>query len=158
MLSMKTLTNEPQTPNPDMTTVHISIIVHRGAPLDYPHYRHTALWSHFGDQYQPLIAHVVGPVGDFEFESREEAQPWKNEDFAKIVDVGPLATTITQPRLEALLRAIPIRNHDREFNCQTWVEAALKRLAESGLLAQQAYESGLDGMVEAIAEAEDVEE
>jgi hypothetical protein len=51
-----------------------------------------------------------------------------------------------------------VRNYDAEFNCQIWVEAALRRLRDMRLLGSEAYTEGVDGMVDAIAEAEDEEE
>lgn len=55
------------------------------------------------------------------------------------------------------MRAVPIDNRDREFNCQVWVEAALKSLTASNMLSSEMYERGLDEMVDAIAEAKDEE-
>lgn len=57
-----------------------------------------------------------------------------------------------------ILRAVPVLNHDREFNCQTWVEAAIRKLRDKSMLASDSYMHGLDGLVNAIAEAEDEED
>lgn len=140
-----------------MTTVRLSIIVYKGSPLDYSHYRHTALWCRFADQSPSLLVHVVGPVGEFEFESREESQPWETRRYARRIDVGMLTVAATRAQTEALLQRIPINNRNREFNFQTWVEAALRTFADTGALSRQDYDRGLDVIVDAIAEAEDVE-
>jgi hypothetical protein len=57
-----------------------------------------------------------------------------------------------------ILRTIPVKNWDLEFNCQMWVETALKRLSELRMLSEDAYAKGVDGMVDAIAEAADEED
>jgi len=57
-----------------------------------------------------------------------------------------------------ILRAVPVRNWDAEFNCQIWVEAALRRLRDLRLVSGEDYTRGVDGMVDAISEAEDEEE
>lgn len=51
-----------------------------------------------------------------------------------------------------------MRNWDAELNCQTWVEAASSRLRNLRLLSDEACTEGVDGMVDAIAEAADEEE
>lgn len=141
-----------------MTTVHVSIIVHKGSPLDYPRYRHTALWLQFADNSSPVIVNVVGPQGGFEFESRESQAPWNVEGYAKTVDVGQLTTSATSEQIRSVLRTVPIENHDREFQCQVWVEYALRMLRDDGYLRAELYDKGVNDMVDTIAEAEDVEE
>jgi hypothetical protein len=56
------------------------------------------------------------------------------------------------------LRRVPIRNDDRELDCQQWVEDALGRFRDGGMLSSEAYDRGLDGMSDAISEATDAEE
>lgn len=73
-----------------MTDVHIDIIVYRGSPLDYPHYRHTGLWLRFADGSPPLLVHIVGPRGEFVFETRQDHTPWDTQRDAKSVKVGDL--------------------------------------------------------------------
>lgn len=60
--------------------------------------------------------------------------------------------------LRQLFPSIPISNRDIEFNCQTWVERALKVLRDSGALTPAQYDDGVNEMVDAIAEAEDEDE
>ncbi len=141
-----------------MTTIHISIIVYKGSPLDYSQYRHTALWLRFADGSPPLLVHVVGPSGGFEFESRESSKPWESQRYANIVDVGTLTVAATSAQTVRALRSVPINNRDREFDRQKWVEDALKRFKNAGHLSTESYDKGVDGMVDAIAEAEDAEE
>ncbi|CZT14240.1 uncharacterized protein RCC_00215 [Ramularia collo-cygni] len=141
-----------------MTAVHLSIIVYKGSPLDYPQYRHTALWLRFGDGSPPHLVHVVGPPGGFVFESGESDKPWETQGFAKMVEVGRLLVSATPVQTVQALRRVPIVNSDREFNCQTWVEAALKTFKVAGHLSADSYERGVDGMVDAIDEAEYVDE
>jgi hypothetical protein len=72
--------------------------------------------------------------------------------------VGNSLTSVGRGQLIDALQAIPVRNWDAEFNCQIWVEAALRRLRDLRMLSGEAYVEGVDGMVDAIAEAEDEEE
>ncbi|KXT00466.1 hypothetical protein AC578_1941 [Pseudocercospora eumusae] len=139
---------------PTMTTVHINIIVYKGSPLDYTQYRHTALWLRFADGSPSLLAHIIGPLGGFIFEWKQSSKPWETQRYAKTVDVGCLTVAATPTQTVQALQSTPIKNRDREFNCQTWVENALKRLKDAGFLSEEAYSKGVDGMVEAIAEAE----
>ena len=68
-------------------------------------------------------------------------------------------TVSTMPTqvVDALGR-IRIENHDYDFDCQKWVESALSNFKNTGQLTREDYERRLDGMADAIAEAEDVEE
>lgn len=56
------------------------------------------------------------------------------------------------------LRGVRIDNEDREFNCQTWVQKALHMFKNVRYLPAVSYDAALDGMVDAISEAKDVEE
>lgn len=141
-----------------MTDVHISIIVYKGSPLDYPHYRHTAIWLQFADGSTPLLAHAIGSRQDFTFECKEIDDPRETRRYAKTVQVGMLTIAATPAQMLSAMRSVPVDNEDLEFDCQKWVEGALRRLKTVGLLADEAYERGVDGMVDAVAEAEDVEE
>ncbi len=102
--------------------------------------------------------HVVGPSGGFEFESRESSKPWESQRYANIVDVGTLTVAATSAQTVRALRSVPINNRDREFDCQKWVEDALKIFKNAGHLSTESYDKGVDGMVDAIAEVEDAEE
>ncbi len=73
-----------------MTTpaIHFSILIFKGDPLDYHIYRHTALCVHTVDSNTSLIAEVVGPIGEFQFETREIADLHDSLGLAKTVEVG----------------------------------------------------------------------
>ncbi|KAI7364197.1 hypothetical protein KC354_g5885 [Hortaea werneckii] len=143
---------------PAESKVHISVVVYRGEPLDYPHYRHTALWIRFRDDESfPYLAHIVGSPRDYKFETRQSEDPTRSLLFARLISVGWLSATWTPSVLEQLFPSIPINNRDIEFNCQTWVERALKLLRDSAALTPAEYDLGVNGMVDAIAEAEDEE-
>ncbi|KAI6823983.1 hypothetical protein KC367_g8187 [Hortaea werneckii] len=94
------------------SSAHISVIVFKGSPLDYPQYRHTSLW---------------------------------------------LNANWTLSQILAFLQNVRIDHFDREFNCQTWIERALKSLKDERVLSPAEYDLGINGMVDAIAEAEDEE-
>ena len=141
-----------------MTTIHIRIIVYKGSPLDYSQYRHTALWLRFTDGSPSLLVHIVGPPGGFVFESRQSSQPWETQRYAKMIEVGTLTVVATSAQTVQALQSVPINNRDREFNCQTWIEDALKRFKNAGYLSTESYNKGVNHMVDVIAEAVDVEE
>lgn len=92
------------------------------------------------------------------FESMPSSEPWDTQRYAKTVDVGYLSVLANPAQTVQALQSVPIDNYDREFNCQTWVEAALRRLKDVGHLSPVTYERGIDGMIDAIAEAEHTEE
>lgn len=136
----------------------ISILVFRGEPLDYQRYRHTSLHISFTDDQDPFVAHAVGPPGEYEFQIREPYDSTELQDIVRTVTVGNSLASVDRGQIIEVLRAVPVRNYDAEFNCQIWVEAALRRLRDMRLLGSEAYTEGVDGMVDAIAEAEDEEE
>ncbi|KAK6435962.1 hypothetical protein LTR95_007849 [Oleoguttula sp. CCFEE 5521] len=138
--------------------VHISIIVHRGTPLDYPQYRHTALWLRFSDHSPDLTAEIVGAHGFFEFQTRDNADPYASRDFVRAIDVGYLTNTFTKASIVQALSRVLVDNRDREYNCQTWVQVALNMLMNDDYLPMEGYGRGLEQMVDAIAEAGDSEE
>lgn len=139
--------------------MHISIVVHKGEPLDYPQYRHTALWIRCrDDESLSHLAHIVGSPRDYTFETEESGDPTNVPSFARSISVGWLSPTWTPSMLRQLFPSIPISNRDIEFNCQTWVERALKVLRDSGALTPAQYDDGVNEMVDAIAEAEDEDE
>lgn len=139
------------------TIVQISIVIYKGRPLDYQKYRHTSLYFEFENLEPSAIIHVVGPKKQYIFECRDGYDPTQSSSLAKIVALGPLSVQANRDRLVQILQTVPIRNRDWEFDCQQWVEAALSRLRELGMLTSEAYTRGLDGMVDAISEAQDEE-
>lgn len=139
------------------STVHISIAVFKGDPVDCPRYRHTSLFVTFAGKDLSLIVHVVGPPGEFEFDTQVGYDPSQDLSLAKLVEVGPLSVESTRDQITQILRRVSIENEDHEFNCQTWVEGALKKFRELGMLTSALYAQGLDDMVDVIAEAKDEE-
>jgi hypothetical protein len=138
-------------------TVHISIAVFKGDPVDCQRYRHTSLFITFANNDPPVVVHVVGPPGEFEFDTQDSYDPSQDQSLAKLVDVGFLSFESTRLHIIRILRTVPIVNEDREFNCQTWVEGALKKFRELGMLTGALYAQGLNKMVDVIAEAQDEE-
>lgn len=136
-----------------MTNIHVSIIVHKGDPLDWPEYRHTALWLRSDDGSPALIVHIIGASGTFEFQIRPDSHPDEDKLYVRTVDVGHLDGAMSAAQVVEALQRVGIDNRDREFNCQTWVERALKEFVVAGWLAGDVYEQGVDGMVEGISEA-----
>ncbi|KAF2136063.1 uncharacterized protein K452DRAFT_292716 [Aplosporella prunicola CBS 121167] len=137
------------------TKIHVSIAVFKGDPVDYQIFRHTMLWFRFADQLPPVSIDVMGPPQEFQFQVRENYDPSQSRDFAKEVSVGYLRVAMTKPQLVNLISQTPLENSNPEFNCQVWVEAALKRLQAQNYISEDEYRAGVDGMVDAIMEARD---
>lgn len=138
-------------------TVHLSIAIYQGDRLDYQEYRHTALFASFANGDPSALVHVVGPPGEYETEITDNYDPSRSRSLANAVDVGPLSVQANRAHIIRILKAVPVDNDDHEFNCQTWVEAALKKLTELRMLSSESYMQGVDGMIDAIAEAKDGE-
>lgn len=139
------------------TTVRISIAVFKGDPVDCQRYRHTSLFFTFANQDPSVVIHVVGPAGEFEFDTQDDYDSSQDQSLAKLVDVGLLSVQTSRVQLIEILRTVPIVNQDHEFNCQTWVEAALKKFLNLGMLTDALHTQGVDEMVDVIAEAKDEE-
>ncbi|KAL1586615.1 hypothetical protein WHR41_04564 [Cladosporium halotolerans] len=139
------------------TTVQASVVIEKGIPLDYQKYRHTSLYFEFANLEPSATIQVIGPKKQYIFECKDDHDPTQNRSLAKIVALGSLAVETNRARLIQILQTVPIRNRDWDFDCQQWVEAALSRLKELGMLTSEAYTKGLDGMVDAISEAQDEE-
>ena len=140
------------------TAASLSILIFKGEPLDYQRYRHTSLHITFPDPQEPLVAHAVGPPGEYEFQIREPYDSIESQGIVRTVKVGSSLVSVVHDQMIDILRAVPVRNWDAEFNCQIWVEAALRRLRDLRLVSGEDYTRGVDGMVDAISEAEDEEE
>jgi len=139
------------------TQIHVSIIVFRAEPLDYQKYRHTALWFRFQGGDDTVVMHVIGVIGSFEFEARDNYDPTTSAKFTKEISVGCLLTPMTKAELVTLISQTPPDNRDREFNCQVWVANVLSRLSDQGYLLKEQTDAGINDMVEATMEAEDEE-
>lgn len=137
-----------------MTTVQISIVIYIGHPVDAPQYRHAVLWFRFADHSPSLMAHLVGNPGEFKFQCRPSFDPRRSNEFAKEVDMGDLEVAAKPSEIVELLRRVQIvQNSKSEFNCQTWVEYALRKLQEANYLMEAVCNQGLEGLVAAVAEA-----
>lgn len=140
--------------------IRLSIIIHRGSPLDDQIYRHTSLWIQPSSS-TPLVAEILGSTGFFEFQASENDDPTQHADFVKNVEVGRVVAeteALGVGDLVNVLSKIEVRNEDREFNCQTWVERALARFRDLEWLESSQYDKAVDEMVDTIAEAEDEEQ
>lgn len=50
---------------------------------------------------------------------------------------------------------VAVENGDPEFNCQQWVDYALRTLCHANYLTAEEYDKGVNGMIDATMEAED---
>ncbi|EME88610.1 uncharacterized protein MYCFIDRAFT_170196 [Pseudocercospora fijiensis CIRAD86] len=126
---------------------HLSIVVWKGDPVDFPQYRHTALCFRFPDTLTPITIHAIGPPGEYVYELQDSHDPALDHGIAGVVNVGMLSMLTTNSRLDGILRAVPMENSNPEFNCQIWIEKALKSLQNHRLLTSEAYSKGVDGMM-----------
>ncbi|KAF1831240.1 hypothetical protein BDW02DRAFT_484543, partial [Decorospora gaudefroyi] len=133
----------------------LSIAVYVGEPLDYQEYRHTALCLRPENEAPPMVIHAIGPNMDYRVEAKDNYDPKASRSFAKEVSVGKLTTPMTKAQLASVAYLTPVDNSSRDFNCQTWVENVLQRLAQAGYITQENCDQGVDKMVEATMEAED---
>lgn len=127
------------------TPASISILIFKGEPLDYQRYRHTSLHITFTDQQEPFVAHAVGPPGEYEFQIREPYDSTEVQGIVRSVIVGDSLVPVGREQMIDILRAVPVRDWDVEFNCQIWVEAALRRLRDLRLLSSEGYTEGWMG-------------
>ena len=138
------------------STYTLHIVVFRSEPLDYQKFRHTALWLVPEEEDGPqLFCHVTGLTMEFEFEVRRDYDPQSSAKFEKAILVGTTTQALTESEILGELEDTAIMNDDPEFNCQVWVEQALKKLSGAGYITEQEYEDGVNGMIEATLEAAD---
>ena len=137
----------------DIHAIGLSVIIYRGYP-DFIWLRHTALWLELPDSPSKLVE-IVGGSENYRFQCRAEADPTLSDTFYRQVSLGKMSVTATLAQVVGTLATVRIRNGDPEYNCQAWVLAALEKLEEHGLISSKMRESGTDGMIDAISEAED---
>ena len=133
----------------------VYIVVHKGDPLDYQKYRHTAVWVVPADGSAHYYCHVVGKTGDFSYEQRINYNPKGSRTFAKLIDVGETRTLSTTSEFTKFVKGTPVKKDDPEFNCQSWVDDAVSRMYRAGYLTKKEYEEGTDAMLDATMEAGD---
>lgn len=140
---------------PNKTKFKIHIAIHRGDPVDFSKYRHTGIWCVPEDGSSHYYYHVKGLTGEFVFERRKDFDPTTSRTFAKKVEVGKTKHSLTSSELASQMESVPVANNDAEFNCQQWVDYALRTLYHAGFLTEEQYSAGLNEMLDATMEAED---
>lgn len=165
-------------------TFNLSVLVFKGDPIDWQRYRHTALCfrpassspsppptpsprrrrrnSSSGNETSaqappaPLIIHVIGASQEYEQQAIEyEPRRDPNRTLVRDITVGKLRKAVTKQEVISMMETVSVDNDDSEFNCQTWIEKALKVLSDNGWVTKEEYNDGVDGMVETIIEAEE---
>lgn len=137
------------------TQVYATIAVYKGEPLDWQKYRHTGIFFQFQNASTPVFIHAVGPPGELRVEIRENYAPSQSSSLAKEVVVGWLAVSLMRQQLISFVSGTHPDNADREYNCHSWVEAALRRLRDAGYITPDTYEASFDGMIAVTQEAKD---
>ncbi|RSL46722.1 hypothetical protein CEP51_015891 [Fusarium floridanum] len=140
---------------PGETKYKIYVAVHKGDPVDFSKFRHTGLWCVPEDGSSHYYFHVKGLTGAFAFERRKNFDPTTSRTFAKKVRVGKTRHPLTSSELSRQMESVDVLNYDAEFNCQQWVDFALRTLYHAGYLTGEQYDTGLNGMIDATMEAED---
>ena len=142
---------------------HVSIIVYEGDPVDLMVYRHTLLWFTFieeDDQHQQrFICHIKGTNPTYEREMRDESNVplMSSQSPTANIPVSRFKKPARREDITTLIESVPIHQLDREFNCQTWVDFALKSLRDEGYISGVDYDTAIDRMVDVISEARDEE-
>jgi hypothetical protein len=134
----------------------VYIAIHKGDPLDYQKYRHTGVWLvPVGGSGSNYYCHIRGTPGEFVYETRTNYDPQSSRTFAKLIGVARTTKEATAAEITDVMRLTPVQNDNWEFNCQIWVETAVKRLYQQGYISEKQYFDGTDAMVEATMEAVD---
>ncbi|GAO20025.1 hypothetical protein UVI_02042580 [Ustilaginoidea virens] len=137
------------------TKFKIYIAVQKGDPVDFSKYRHTGIWCVPEDGSSHYYYHVKGLTGEFIFERRKNFDPTASRTFAKRVKVGTTRHSLTPSELAIQMESVPVANNDPEFNCQQWVDYALRALCHANYLTAEQYSAGLNEMLDAAMEAKD---
>lgn len=72
------------------TKAYIAIYV--GDQLDYTKYRHTALDFEFPSK--PILLHIVGASGIYEYDRRENYNPRVSQTIAKLLEVAMIPDSL----------------------------------------------------------------
>ncbi len=131
----------------------LRIIVYKGSPVDASEFRHTALFLEFPDK-STLMIHVIGPNQFYQTEVKSGVDPAYSKKFIKKISVGTIQGQ-TKAAIESRIKATPVKNSDRSWNCQHWIGDALKRLADQKWISGGARSAAIDAMAEVIADAPD---
>lgn len=84
------------------------IIVHKGDPLDYQKYRHTAIWLVPAEGDSQYYCHVRGAPGEFEYEKRTDYDPRGSRSFAKLIEVGRTKIDATTNEITGQVKTTPV--------------------------------------------------
>lgn len=131
----------------------LSIIVYKGSPVDASEYRHTALLIEFSDSTSLLI-HITGASGFFQGEVKENQDPSKSQKFVRKIPVAKIEGQ-SKDAIRTRIRATPIKNSDRSWNCQNWIGDALKTLSDQQWISKTARQTAINTMAEAVVDAPD---
>jgi hypothetical protein len=137
------------------TRYSVYVSIHKSDPVDFAKFRHVGLWFTPHDGSAHYFFHVTGSTNEFTYERRKNYNPTTTRTFAKLATVGNTTHSMTPSQLTALMASVHVTNHDPEFNCHQWVQYALKKLLDHRYISKEAYDQGLDGMLNAILEAGD---
>lgn len=125
-----------------------AIVFKQPEKSDYQKLRHTALWFEPVGGGTTVFCNATGEQGAFAFEKRENYNPLNAAKYAGRVKVGTMRKAMTYLDLERKMRSVPCRNEDEEFNCQNWVDDAVKKLSQDGYLTNEEYEVSMSEMID----------
>ncbi|KAL1858880.1 hypothetical protein VTK73DRAFT_7738 [Phialemonium thermophilum] len=147
--------SDPVSSVPQHFLLYTLVFQHRLHQQDYS-YRHCALFflpasgradgraeECVGDMY-----HVQGAPFAWRFEARQNDDPFSSVSLRSRHEVGHLLHAMTRHAIHRLMRHVPVRNADPEFNCLQWVNEALQKLVGEGLITAEQYEIAMDATVQ----------
>ena len=130
----------------------LSIVIFRGDPVDIQSTRHTALFIEMKDGSNVMV-HIVGTVGLFSKEVKENVEPTKSQKFLKKIPVAKISGKSRQ-EIRSQLNSTVIKS-SRDWNCQNWVGDALKGISDKAWITPMVRSSAIDRMLDVVMEAPD---
>ncbi|KAL2151832.1 hypothetical protein VTH82DRAFT_5016 [Thermothelomyces myriococcoides] len=146
----------------EAATQKLSIIIYKGAPHDSYDKRHTALFIEYfdksGDPSGTDLIDIHGIVKKWALRHTVNRDPTGSMSYGGSVVVKEWEVDVDETgrssrRLRDDIINTRIDNEDLEFNCQKWLENAMKRLKLAGWLTEMEEEKSLSDAFDLILQA-----
>jgi hypothetical protein len=132
----------------------LSVVVFKNIDWDSYNKRHCALYiQHYNDQsavpWRLNMIDIEGAEQMWSVRESENRDPEQSVSFArqlviKDFPVGAGKTGQADRSLRNDIYNAPINNSNKEWNCQLWLDGALRRLRRAGWLTEQEVNEALD--------------